>query len=87
MTNQKSILIAAAGMSLLAVSQARAQSFGYADDDLLLNFRNTSSITANDLEVNLGPMSSFTSFSGTEQVVSASLVTSELFQLNNLAGL
>jgi len=69
-------MIAAIGMSLLATSQARAQSFGYSADDLLLNFRNTASISANDLEVNLGPISTLSSFpsGSTEIVVSASLV-------------
>jgi hypothetical protein len=76
MKNQKSIMIAAAAVSVFGVSQARAQSFSYSADDLVLNFRNTASITANDLEINLGPISSFTSFSGTETVVPASVITS-----------
>ena len=76
MTNQKSIMAAAAGVSLLVVSQARAQSFGYSADDLILNFRNTASVTANDLEVNLGPISTYSTFQGTEIVAPASLVQS-----------
>jgi hypothetical protein len=74
MINQKSIIIAVAGAALLGSPQARAQSFGYSADDLLLNFRNTSSITANDLEVNLGPISDLAAFQGTKVVVPASVV-------------
>jgi PEP-CTERM motif len=78
MTRNKSTLVAVvvAGASLLASSQVRAQSFTYSADDLVLNFRNTASVTANDLEVDLGSISSFTSFSGTETLVPASLITS-----------
>jgi hypothetical protein len=74
MTKQKTFMIAVAGVSLLAASQARAQSFGYAADDLLLNFRNTASITADDLELNLGPISAIAALKGTTMVVPASLV-------------
>jgi hypothetical protein len=74
MTKQKSIMIAVAGASLLAASQARAQSFGYSADDLLLNFRNTVSITAGDLEVNLGPISAIAALQGKEIVIPATLV-------------
>jgi hypothetical protein len=73
MTKQKSILIAVAGASLLAASQVRAQSFGYSADDLLLNFRNTASTTADDLEINLGPITGLSSYYDT-QVVSAGLL-------------
>jgi hypothetical protein len=76
MIKHKSIMIAVAGASLLAASQSRAQSFGYSADDLLLNFRDAASITANDLEVNLGPISAIAAAQGTEMVVSASLVQS-----------
>jgi hypothetical protein len=76
MMKQKSIMIALAGAALLAAAQARAQSFGYSADDLLLNFRDTASITANDLEVNLGPISALAAFQGTKTVVPASLVQS-----------
>jgi hypothetical protein len=76
MTNQKTMSIVAAGASLLAVSQARAQSFNYAADDLILNFRNTASITDVDLEVNLGPISDFAQFDSTTMVVPASLIQS-----------
>lgn len=69
-------MLAAAGAFLVAGSQALAQSFGYSDDDLLLNFRNAASITANDLEVNLGPISDIAAFQGTEMVVPASLIQS-----------
>jgi hypothetical protein len=74
MTKQKTIMIAAAAASLVAASEARAQSFGYAADDLLLNFRNTASITDNDLEVNLGPVGAIASLQGTKMVVPASVV-------------
>ncbi len=75
MTKQKSILIAVAGASLLAACQANAQSFGYSADDLLLNFRDTASISDNDLEINMGPISSVAALTGTEVVVPASVVT------------
>lgn len=74
MTKQKSLLIAMTGASLLATSRTQAQSFGYAADDLLLNFRNTASITAEDLEVNLGPVSAIAALNGMQVVVPASLV-------------
>jgi hypothetical protein len=74
MMKQELILIAVAGASLFAVSQAPAQSFGYTADDLLLNFRNTASITADDLEVNLGPISAVAALQGTTIAVPASLV-------------
>jgi hypothetical protein len=64
------------GAALAAAFQAQAQSFNYSADDLLLNFRNTALPTANDLEVNLGSISSFSSFQGTEIVASASLIQS-----------
>jgi hypothetical protein len=74
--NQRAILIAVAGASLLAAPLARSQSFGYSADDLLLNFRNTASTTADDLEVNLGPISVIAAFQGTEVVVPSSVVQS-----------
>ncbi len=74
MTKQKSILTAVTGASLLVVSLARAQSFAYSADELLLNFRNTASITAADLEVNMGPISAVAALKSTEIVVAASLV-------------
>jgi hypothetical protein len=76
MITQKSFMIAVAGASLLAASQARAQSFGYSADDLVLNFRDTASITANDLEVNLGPISAIAAFQGTKIVIPPSLAQS-----------
>src|SRR6202034_2621210 len=74
MTKQKTFMIAVAGVSLLTASHARAQSFGYAADDLLLNFRNAASITTDDLEINLGPISAIAALQGTKIVVPASLV-------------
>ena len=76
MTKQHSMLIAAGGALLVASATAQAQSFTYAADDLLLNFRNTASITAADLEVNLGQISALASFQGTKVVVPASLIQS-----------
>ncbi|HEY3856415.1 MAG TPA: hypothetical protein VGO67_18680 [Verrucomicrobiae bacterium] len=76
MTKQQSLLIAAGGALLVASTAARAQSFTYAADDLLLNFRNAASITAADLEVNLGQVSDLTSFQGSKVVVPASLIQS-----------
>jgi hypothetical protein len=80
MNKQKSIIIAVAGVSLLAVSQVRAQ-ISYNGDDLLLNFRNTSLInpvSGSDLEVDLGNINTFVGSAPagvSETVVSASLVT------------
>jgi hypothetical protein len=76
MIKHKSILLAVAGALLLAAPRAQTQSFSYSAHDLLLNFRDTGSITANDLEVNLGPISALAAFQGTETVVPASLVQS-----------
>jgi hypothetical protein len=76
MTKQKSIMIAVAGASLVAASQAHAQTFGYSADDLLLNFRNTAVTSDANYEINLGPISSFDSSGGTITVASASLVDS-----------
>src|ERR1700742_3364525 len=76
MTKQQSMLIAASGVPLGAGAAAQAQSFTYSADDLLLNFRNTASITAVDLEVNLGQISDLASFQGTKVVVPASLIQS-----------
>jgi hypothetical protein len=76
MTKQKSIVVAVAGATLFAGSLARAQSFGYSADDLVVNFRNTASITASDLEVNLGPVSAIAALQSTKIVVPASLVQS-----------
>ncbi len=45
------------GAAILAVCRLQAQSFNYNSDDLVLNFRNTGNITANDLEVDAGPVS------------------------------
>ena len=66
-------MIAVAGVTLLAASQAHAQ-LGYSSDDLLLNFRDTANVTGNDLEVNVGPISAFVAFDGTEVVASSTLV-------------
>jgi hypothetical protein len=76
MTKQQSMLIAASGALLVASSTAQAQAFAYAADDLLLNFRNAASITASDLEVNLGQISILSSFQGTKTVVPAALIQS-----------
>jgi hypothetical protein len=67
-----------AGVALAVASQAQAQ-FGYAADDLLLNFRNTAlegpnttppgTVTGNDLEVNMGSILTIAAFSGTEEVL------------------
>ena len=74
MNKQKSIMIAVAGVTLLAASQVRAQ-LGYSADDLLLNFRNTANVTGNDLEVNAGPISTLAAYQGpTEVLVASSLV-------------
>ena len=76
MTKHQQMLIAAGGALLAAGSAAQAQSFAYADDDLLLNFRNAASITAADLEVNLGQISDLAAFQGTKIVVPAALIQS-----------
>jgi hypothetical protein len=70
MTKQTVLLIAVAGVSLLAASHAQAaNTFGYATDDLVLNFRNTANIGDNDLEINMGPISAIAAFTGTETVI------------------
>jgi Ca2+-binding RTX toxin-like protein len=68
--------MALAGASLLAVSHARAQSFDYSADDLLLNFRDTASTTENDLEVNMGSITGVEALASPEVVASATLVQS-----------
>ena len=42
MTNRKPIMIAMAGAALLAAVQAQAQTYSYANQDLILDFRQTS---------------------------------------------
>jgi hypothetical protein len=73
MNIQERIMIAVTGLSLLAVSQARAQ-LGYSPGDLLLNFRDTADFTGNDLEVDAGPITAIEAFQGTEVLVSSTLV-------------
>jgi hypothetical protein len=75
MTKQKTIMLAAVGAALVAASQAQAQ-FGYAPDSLLLNFRDTANITANDVEVNMGNIGAVAAFQGTEVVVPAGFLQS-----------
>jgi hypothetical protein len=74
MKRQKSILLAIAGISLLAVSQTQAQ-VTYTAGDLLLNIRDTLNPTGNDLEVDLGSASTFAAQTGpTIEVASPTLV-------------
>jgi len=56
-------MLAMTGAALVLASQAQAANptTTYSADDLLLNFRNPANITGNDLEVDLGPVSSLTS--------------------------
>jgi hypothetical protein len=56
--NQK-IMLALAGAGLMAACQAQAQIGTYNDNDLLLNFRNSSTDSGNDVEVDLGNIGSF----------------------------
>jgi hypothetical protein len=87
MNKQKSIMIAVAGATVLAVSQGQAQ-INYNGDDLLLNFRDNAhvlnsggtavAISGNDLEVDLGNINTFLSTApagASETVVSSGLVT------------
>lgn len=72
-------MLAVTGGLISAASLAHAQ-LNYAADDLVLNFRsvagiNTTAATGNDLEVNVGLISTFSAFQGTETVAPASLVT------------
>jgi len=64
--------LAVAGAALVAASQAGAQ-VAYSPGDLLLNFRNPSATTGNDLEVDVGPVGNLT----TEELVPSSLVEGE----------
>jgi hypothetical protein len=61
MTKQKSFILAMAGAALVAASHAQAQVAQYSDDDLLLNFRNTSSATPPNVVVDLGNVNTFVS--------------------------
>jgi len=56
-TLSKTLMLATAGMAMVA-AQAQAQSFTYADGDLLLDFRQASSPTT-DLTIDLGAVSSY----------------------------
>ena len=70
------VVMTLAGVTLLAVPQAPAQSFNYVADDLVLNFRATSTTgfpAGNDLEVNMGPISTVAAFTGTETVIAGGL--------------
>jgi PEP-CTERM motif len=65
MTKQKSLMVAMAGAALLAASQAQAQlSPAYTTGDLLLNFRNTANLSAADLTIDLGSVSTFAAIPG-----------------------
>jgi hypothetical protein len=74
MNKKQSIMLAMTAALLASGSQAHAQ-LNYSADDLLLNFRDTDTISGNDLEVNLGLISTFAAFQGTEIVAPAGLVT------------
>ncbi|MGD0815034.1 MAG: hypothetical protein ABSA83_15625 [Verrucomicrobiota bacterium] len=64
MNIKQSILTAMAGASLFAVSQAMAQ-ITYHNEDLLLNFRNAVNTGDVDVTVDLGPVSTFLTLTGT----------------------
>jgi hypothetical protein len=65
MHKRQSLMFALAGIALMAASQAQAQ-FNYSDGDLLLNFRDPSSpTTVADVTVNLGPITTFSTLTGT----------------------
>ena len=72
MNKKQTIMLAVAGAALAVASQAQAQ-FGYSADDLLLNFRLTSSTyfpAGNDLEVNMGAISGIAALpAGTTETV------------------
>ena len=60
MNKKRTIMLALAGTALAAVSQVQAQNT-YNNEDLLLNFRNTTSPSGNDVTVDLGNVNSFVS--------------------------
>jgi len=60
---------------MVTAYSTQAQVASYSDGDILLLFRETGNITANDLEVDLGPASGLSGDNGTV-VVAASTVTS-----------
>lgn len=60
MNKKQSIILAVIGAGLVAATGAQAQ-VNYNDNDLLLNFRNSSTDSGNDVEVDLGNVSSFVS--------------------------
>jgi hypothetical protein len=77
MNNQRTIMIAMTGVSLLVAAQVQAQ-LDYTSGDLLLNFRNTATVnpvSGTDLEVNAGPVSTIEAATGTEILVPASVVS------------
>ena len=59
MKNKQSILIAAAGAALAAALPAQAGQLNYQNEDLLLDFRNTGDLSAADVTVDLGQVSTF----------------------------
>jgi hypothetical protein len=62
MNKNKLIMLALVGAGLVAASQAHAQSdMNYNDNDLLLNFRNSSTGAGSDAEIDLGNVNTFVS--------------------------
>jgi hypothetical protein len=67
MNKNQTIMLAMAGATLLASSQAQAGGLtSYAYGDLLLNFRNTQTDTGNDVVVDMGNVSTFLSTVATD---------------------
>ncbi len=88
MTNpNKSIALAAALVSVLGATNATAQ-FAYADNDLLLNFRETDGGSGSaNLTINLGSILAFRNLTGTTPITqfTGSQITSLFGNVNNLA--
>ncbi len=59
MNKKQTMLAVLTGVALVAASQAQAQLTTFNDNDLLLNFRNSHTDAGNDVEVDLGQVSSF----------------------------
>jgi hypothetical protein len=69
MNKKQTIMLAVASASLIAASQAQAQIATYNDNDLLLNFRNSSADSGSDVEVDLGNIGSFLTTVGSGNTV------------------
>jgi len=74
MIKKQSLMLALAGASLLLASPARAQ-FVYNNEDVLLDFRNTTVSSDPDLTVDLGSINAFAALTGTTVLDTVSGVT------------